>query len=179
MNGDNMNNEKNNVENVVPVTADPAVGVSPVEQPTPVVPQQQVQPTPVEPQQKVQPTPVLETNTNPSSKEEVKIVTNANSPTNVDDIKIDTITVDANAAITAKEYVEEEKYKISGTASESDLKLDDKPVEDEVLDEHAIKREVQMSDAEFRGKMIYMVVFLGVIILALLFMPLIFKLFHL
>lgn len=178
MNGDNMNNEKNNVENVVPVTADPAVGVSPVEQPTPVVPQQQVQPTPVE-QQQVQPTPVLETNTNPSSKEEVKIVTNANSPTNVDDIKIDTITVDANAAITAKEYVEEEKYKFSGTASESDLKLDDKPVEDEVLDEHAIKREVQMSDAEFRGKMIYMVVFLGVIILALLFMPLIFKLLHL
>ena len=190
MNGDNMNNEKNNVENVVPVTADPAVGVSSVEQPTPVVPQQQVQPTPVEPQQVVQPTPVLpqqevqptpvpETNTNPSSKEEVKIVTNANSPTNVDDIKIDTITVDANAAITAKEYVEEEKYKISGTASENDLKLDDKPVEDEVLDEHAIKREVQMSDAEFRGKMIYMVVFLGVIILALLFMPLIFKLLHL
>lgn len=188
MNGDNMNNEKNNVENVVPVTADPAVGVSPVEQPTPVVPQQQVQPTPVEQQQvqptpalqqQVQPTPVLETNTNPSSKEEVKIVTNANSPTNVDDIKIDTITVDANAAITAKEYVEEEKYKFSGTASESDLKLDDKPVEDEVLDEHAIKREVQMSDAEFRGKMIYMVVFLGVIILALLFMPLIFKLLHL
>ena len=36
-----------------------------------------------------------------------------------------------------------------------------------------------MSDAEFRGKMIYMAVFLGVIILALLFMPLIFKLLHL
>ena len=76
-------------------------------------------------------------------------------------------------------FVEEEKYKVSGTASESDLKLDDKPVEEEVLDEHAIKREVQMSDAEFRGKMIYMAVFLGVIILALLFMPLIFKLLHL
>ena len=71
------------------------------------------------------------------------------------------------------------REKVSGTASESDLKLDDKPVEEEVLDEHAIKREVQMSDAEFRGKMIYMAVFLGVIILALLFMPLIFKLLHL
>ena len=167
MNGDNMNNE-NNVENVVPVAAEPTVAASPVEQPVPVAPQQEVQAV-----------PTFETNNNPSMKEEVKIVTNANSPTNVDDIKIDTITVDANAAITAKEYVEEEKYKVSGTASESDLKLDDKPVEEEVLDEHAIKREVQMSDAEFRGKMIYMAVFLGVIILALLFMPLIFKLLHL
>ena len=178
MNGDNMNNEKNNVENVVPVAAEPTVGASPAEQPVPVVPQQDLQPTPVAPQE-VQAVPDFETNNNPSMKEEVKIVTNANSPTNVDDIKIDTITVDANAAITAKEYVEEEKYKVSGTASESDLKLDDKPVEEEVLDEHAIKREVQMSDAEFRGKMIYMAVFLGVIILALLFMPLIFKLLHL
>ena len=178
MNGDNMNNEKNNVENVIPVAAEPTVGASPVEQPVPVVPQQDLQPTPVVPQE-VQAVPTFETNNNPSMKEEVKIVTNANSPTNVDDIKIDTITVDANAAITAKEYVEEEKYKVSGTASESDLKLDDKPVEEEVLDEHAIKREVQMSDAEFRGKMIYMAVFLGVIILALLFMPLIFKLLHL
>ena len=178
MNGDNMNNEKNNVENVVPVAAEPTVGASPVEQPVPVVTQQDLQPTPVVPQE-VQAVPTFETNNNPSMKEEVKIVTNANSPTNVDDIKIDTITVDANAAITAKEYVEEEKYKVSGTASESDLKLDDKPVEEEVLDEHAIKREVQMSDAEFRGKMIYMAVFLGVIILALLFMPLIFKLLHL
>ena len=178
MNGDNMNNEKNNVENVVPVAAEPTVGASPVEQPVSVVPQQDLQPTPVAPQE-VQAVPAFETNNNPSMKEEVKIVTNANSPTNVDDIKIDTITVDANAAITAKEYVEEEKYKVSGTASESDLKLDDKPVEEEVLDEHAIKREVQMSDAEFRGKMIYMAVFLGVIILALLFMPLIFKLLHL
>ena len=168
MNGDNMNNEKNNVENVVPVAAEPTVAASPVEQPVPVVPQQEVQAV-----------PAFEANNNPSMKEEVKIVTNANSPTNVDDIKIDTITVDANAAITAKEYVEEEKYKVSGTASESDLKLDDKPVEEEVLDEHAIKREVQMSDAEFRGKMIYMAVFLGLIILALLFMPLIFKLLHL
>ena len=168
MNGDNMNNEKNNVENVVPVAAEPTVAASPVEQPVPIAPQQEVQAV-----------PAFEANNNPSMKEEVKIVTNANSPTNVDDIKIDTITVDANAAITAKEYVEEEKYKVSGTASESDLKLDDKPVEEEVLDEHAIKREVQMSDAEFRGKMIYMAVFLGVIILALLFMPLIFKLLHL
>ena len=168
MNGDNMNNEKNNVENVVPVAAEPTVAASPVEQPVPVAPQQEVQAV-----------PAFENNNNSSMKEEVKIVTNANSPTNVDDIKIDTITVDANAAITAKEYVEEEKYKVSGTASESDLKLDDKPVEEEVLDEHAIKREVQMSDAEFRGKMIYMAVFLGVIILALLFMPLIFKLLHL
>ena len=168
MNGDNMNNEKNNVENVVPVAAEPTVAASPVEQPVPVAPQQEVQAV-----------PAFENNNNPSMKEEVKIVTNANSPTNVDDIKIDTITVDANAAITAKEYVEEEKYKVSGTASESDLKLDDKPVEEEVLDEHAIKREVQMSDAEFRGKMIYMAVFLGVIILAMLFMPLIFKLLHL
>ena len=168
MNGDNMNNEKNNVENVVPVAAESTVAASPVEQPVPVAPQQEVQAV-----------PAFEANNNPSMKEEVKIVTNANSPTNVDDIKIDTITVYANAAITAKEYVEEEKYKVSGTASESDLKLDDKPVEEEVLDEHAIKREVQMSDAEFRGKMIYMAVFLGVIILALLFMPLIFKLLHL
>ena len=178
MNGDNMNNEKNNVENVVPVAAEPTVGASPVEQTVPVVPQQDLQPNPVAPQE-VQAVPAFEANNNPSMKEEVKIVTNANSPTNVDDIKIDTITVDANAAITAKEYVEEEKYKVSGTASESDLKLDDKPVEEEVLDEHAIKREVQMSDAEFRGKMIYMAVFLGVIILALLFMPLIFKFLHL
>lgn len=168
MNGDNMNNEKNNIENVVPVATEPTVGASPVEQPVPVVPQQEVQAI-----------PAFETNNNPSLKEEVKIVTNANSPTNVDDIKIDTITVDANTAITAKEYVEEEKYKVSGTASESDLKVDDKPVEEEVLDEHAIKREVQMSDAEFRGKMIYMAVFLGVIILALLFMPIIFKILHL
>ena len=129
-----MNNEKNNVENVVPVAAEPTVGASPVEQPVPVVPQQDLQPTPVAPQE-VQAVPTFETNNNPSMKEEVKIVTNANSPTNVDDIKIDTITVDANAAITAKEYVEEEKYKVSGTASENDLKLDDKPVEEEVLDE--------------------------------------------
>lgn len=162
MNGDNMNeNEKINNGEVAPVEVAPAAPVSA----TPVPPVEVATASTQEPA---------------GNSNEVKIVTNSNSPTNIDDIKIDTVTIDANQKITAKEYVEEEKYKISGTASEEDLKaVDTKPVEDEVIDEHAIKREVQMSDAEFKKKLIYIIVFVGVIILFMLFMPIIFKIINL
>lgn len=103
------------------------------------------------------------------------ITTNANSPTNIDDIQINTVTIDASSEITAKEYVEKEKYKLSGTANEDDLKLDTNEKKEEVLDELQIKREVQKENEKFKKDLIYIATFIGIIFIGIAFLPYIVK----
>lgn len=101
-------------------------------------------------------------------------VENTNKTPN-DEVKIQTVNIDGNSEITAKEYVEEEKYKVTGTVNESELTIKEEKLEDEIIDEHAIKRDVQISDSKFKYNITYMIVFILVILLFVFLMPYIIK----
>ena len=132
---------ENNVNNTeVPVQQPVA---TPVQQPAATPVQQEIN----KPMQTIDSN---EKNINPNSVMERNINVGANAPTNIDDIQIDTVTIDASTTITAEEYVEKEKYKISGTADESDLKLETNEPKDEVLDEVQIKRDLQKENQKFK-----------------------------
>lgn len=164
--GINMN--ENNVNNTeVPVQQPVA---TPVQQPAATPVQQEIN----KPMQTIDSN---EKNINPNAVMEKNINVGANAPTNIDDIQIDTVTIDASTTITAEEYVEKEKYKISGTADESDLKLETNEPKDEVLDEVQIKRDLQKENQKFKKDMIFIATFIGVIFLAIAFFPLLTKIF--
>lgn len=180
-------NENNVNNNVQPVNTDvsqpapmpaPAASAQPAPAPTPAAPSQPA-PEPVnnnvnKPMQtidngendKIAPNSVINTE---------NINTNANSPTNIDDIQINTVTIDASSEITAKEYVEKEKYKLTGTADEADLKLDENEKKEEVLDELQIKREVQKENEKFKKDLIYIATFIGILFIGIAVLPYIVK----
>lgn len=168
-------NENNVNNNVQPVNTDVS---QPAPMPAPAAPAQPA-PAPVnnnvnKPMQtidnggndKIAPNSVINTE---------NINTNANSPTNIDDIQINTVTIDASSEITAKEYVEKEKYKLTGTADEADLKLEENEKKEEVLDELQIKREVQKENEKFKKDLIYIATFIGIIFIGIAVLPYIVK----
>lgn len=90
------------------------------------------------------------------------------------DVQINTINIDENNSIEVKEFVDD-RYKLSGTVNEEDIKLEKDKPKDEILDEHAIKRDVQISDDKFKYNMIYMIVFALIVLLFIFLMPYIIK----
>lgn len=167
----NENNVNNNVESVNNSAPQP-VPAAPVE-PAQVVPAENTTNKPMQTienndNDKIAPNSVINTE---------NITTNANSPTNIDDIQINTVTIDASSEITAKEYVEKEKYKLTGTASADDLHLDQGEKKEEVLDELQIKREMQKENEKFKKDLIYIATFVGIIFIGIAVLPYLVKIF--
>lgn len=151
MNENNLNNGQTTPTNVAPQPVEPVVN-KPMQT--------------IDHDEKIAPNSVINTG---------NINTNANSPTNIDDVQISTVTIDASSEITAREYVEKEKYKLTGTAEEHDLKLEEEAKKDEILDEVQIKRDLQKENEKFKKDIIYILTFIGVIFLGIAFMPYIIK----
>jgi hypothetical protein len=162
--GINMN--ENNVNNTEVPVQQPAA--TPVQQPVATPVQQEIN----KPMQTIDSN---EKNINPNAVMEKNINVGANAPTNIDDIQIDTVTIDASTTITAEEYVEKEKYKLTGTADEADLKLDENEKKEEVLDELQIKREVQKENEKFKKDLLYIATFIGIIFIGIAVLPYIVK----
>ena len=188
MNENNVNNVAVPVAPIQPTEIQPQVE-QPVVQPIPASPAlvatapEPIQPTPAVPVQNSETNKPMQTidsnekNIDPNAVMNANINVGANAPTNIDEIQIDTVTIDASSEITAQQYVEKEKYKISGTADESELKLQSDEPKEEVLDELQIKRDLQKDSQKFKKDILFIVTFIGVIFLAIAFFPLLTKIF--